>query len=297
MPTSEEIARVVGELVDLVSMERKPAVPLVPDKGRPDINKLRHIDASHMLWRDEDNDVFAFAGEDVNPSVLWPIKCSFILETGKVEGGWNILYNRSISPSEARGRARIVSPKMIRTDQYSITPDGRYLSFVEIISYVNGRWVDADFKTTTRQHDSVRNMPVEQKQWWDKRAQIFISTALRHRYEWSVSIGEPGGTSFRFATNAAGVRAILEEREKGTNGRRDALRAWVTDHWRQSHHDPEEEVYVRKHLRGGERFMWRGYECEWTPSQYDVERNEAFAAERKVMGRQAIRPKSGTVPV
>jgi hypothetical protein len=118
-----------------------------------------------------------------------------------------------------------------------------------------------------------------------------MGCALRQRYEWSVSIGLPGSTSFRFATNATGIATLLKERDKGEEGRRAALKAWVSDHWRQSRSDPEEEIYVRKHLRGGETFMWRGYACEWRASDYDAERAAAFKAEREVMGRQAIRRK------
>ena len=35
--------------------------------------------------------------------------------------------------------------------------------------------------------------------------------------------------------------------------RREALLTWVGDHWRQNRHDPDIEIYVRKHLLIAER--------------------------------------------
>lgn len=281
---ARDIKDVVDELVAIVSMERDSFINLIPDKSRPTLVKLRHLDVSHIL---EGDDYFFLT--DGTPEVVWPVKVGLAVK--QESGQWVFQVVRSVTAKQLRGRVNIVAPRMLALDIVQMRPDGRCVGVNEYAAWVNKRWVDAAKGAFKRHHDTAGNMPhyKGEAESFHIKCGMMIGHALRHRYEWSVSVGEPGGPSFRFATDATGIRQMLNERDKGATGRRDALRGWVVDHWRQSRHDPEMEVYVRKHLRGGETFTWRGYECDWRPSDFDKERNEAFRAERELMGLQARR--------
>lgn len=277
------ISEIVDSLVALVGMERGSAMNLVPNKNRPTIDSMRHIDATHLI---EGDDWFILS--DATPDVLWPFQSSLVMR--RDDGTWIFLCAHSSTPRDVRGKTRMIAPKMMTYKAIDLHADGRTVAATEYFCFIGGRWVYANANaTTTRHHDVVRHLIRDDTELSHKKCELAIGLALRHRYEWSVSIGEPGGPSFRFATDASGVRALLAERDKGPQGRREALRGWVVDHWRQSRRDADSEIYVRKHLRGGEAFTWRGYAAEWRPSQFDVERNEDIRTERAAMGRQATR--------
>lgn len=278
----KSILDVVDQLVVLVNTERHHDRTLKVDARTPQIARMRDMDVSHLLLGDE-----WLVLMDASPDVLWPIRCGYCMQS--TDGVWNFVNVRSVTAKEVRGRANRVSSHMLQFDTVMMSENGVVRAAQEVCARLGGKWVDADHKKTIRHHDSVRNTFSEDPNFWNMKCELAIGIALRHRYEWSVSIGLPSGPSFRFATDAVGVRSMLKERDAGDTGRRAALRGWVVDHWRQSRADQEAEVYVRKHLRGGESFVWRGYQCQWSPSQYDVERNKALADERAQMGRQATR--------
>lgn len=280
----DRIAQIVDDVLSIVDSERGRLGGMVYNKDTPNFSRLRHLDVSHMLVENEDD--FIFGLTDTTPDVIWPISVGLAMKTS--DGDWHFVNARTVTGKDVRGKVRMITPKMMAIQTITLLPNGKSGSATEYFAWAGSKWVDADTKQVTRHHDSVRNMMPDVDHYAGKGAMI-LSAALRHRYEWSISIRRPDSPSFRFATDAIGVRALLSERDKGESGRREALRSWVTDHWRQSRVDPDEEVYVRKHLRGGEEFLWRGYLCEWRPSQYDQERNRAFALERKMMGRQAVR--------
>lgn len=287
MTATAQISKVIEDILAVVDMEGRRIPGMVYDKTTPSLRRMRHLDVSHLLLSEEDG--FLFGLRDTTPDVIWPVNVGLALQT--VDGDWNFVSAKSATPRDVRGSVRIVAPKMLRCETVTMMTDGRVFAGVEYMSWIAGKWVDARFNSVVRHHDSVRNMPIADVDHFAGKGHMLLAAALRFRYEWSVSIGREDSPSFRFATDATGVHALLKDRDKGESGRREALKSWVTDHWRQSRSDPDEEVYVRKHLRGGEAFSWRGYVCEWSPSQFDQERNSAFKAEREVMGRQAIRSK------
>jgi hypothetical protein len=113
---------------------------------------------------------------------------------------------------------------------------------------------------------------------------LAIAVALRQRYEWAVNIGFEKSPSVRIVTDPTGMKELFRLREIADGrDRRDTLMTWVSDHWRKSREDEDVEVYVRKHLRGGRRFEWRGMECEIVPAQFDLEQRDRLIAERAAM--------------
>jgi hypothetical protein len=279
---SNPIAAIAEELVALVEMERHHARHMITNNDTPMLSRMRHLDVTHLLLGDE-----WFVLTDGTPDVLWPISCAFAMRTP--EDGWNFCSARSVSAKEVRGKISRPAQKMLMRSVVSMDRHGVTISMNEYASFLGGRWISATYKPTTRHHDSVRLMPNESVTHTHQAFECVMGIALRQRYEWSVSLRTHDGPSFRFATDATGVREMLKERDKNDNNRRAALRHWVVSHWRQSRTDEESESYVRQHLRGGEKFYWRGYEAEWMPSQFDIEQNKKLADERRLMGRQAVR--------
>lgn len=290
MPSPAELASLIDRLVAAVDLNLRADTSIRPDASRLKISQYRHIDVSHLLAENED-DYFYFADQDCTPDVLWPVNVCLGLRN---DDRWTIRQIRTCLPREARGKVRLILPKMLRSDILDLADDGLYRSMWEFWAYSGGHWIDASPGVGRTSWDGFKFSPRTELSYSNFLGRAAIGHALRQRYEWSVSIGRPGSLSWRFATDPTGIRSLFAERDKGESGRRDALRSWVTSHWRQSRSDPDEEIYVRKHLRGGERFLWRGYECEWQPSQFDRDENQRLREERESMGRQAKRTRSET---
>ncbi len=284
METHRRIEAIVDDLVSLVSMERTTGYDLIKVGDTPKLANMKRLDVTHLLLGDD-----YIILTEATPDVIWPVDCGWAVQT---EGRYVFSTFKSVTPRQVRGRVKFVAPKMLHKSTVEFFGNGQMGAVSEYLAFWGRKWIDADHKTFTRHHDTARHMPSYDAERWDYVGQVGLGLQLRHRYEWAVSIGEPNGPSFRFATDVYGIKQILDEREKEAGDRRRALRHWVVDHWRQSKMDPDVEVYVRKHLRGGERFMWRGYECEWSPAPFDVEKNEEFRRERELMGKQAVRPRA-----
>ncbi len=63
---------------------------------------------------------------------------------------------------------------------------------------------------------------------------------------------------------------------------------WVVQHWRTDRNDPDDEIYVRKHLRGATSFDWFGFGCE-IKAPLAVRENEELRAERALMNTEDTR--------
>jgi hypothetical protein len=115
---------------------------------------------------------------------------------------------------------------------------------------------------------------------------VFANTAL-HVYavntRWSIKARFGQGTpAMGFFTDPTGIKEFLKFRDKddGKN-RRDAVTHWVAQHWRQSRHDPDVEVYIREHLRGKDVHRWHGMEVKIIIPEIDTARVEEAKAHRK----------------
>ena len=63
--------------------------------------------------------------------------------------------------------------------------------------------------------------------------------------------------------------------------RREALLHWVREHWRRRRKNPDEEVKIRRHFNGVERFTWADLECKVVPAPDDVATAERLRQERE----------------
>jgi hypothetical protein len=109
---------------------------------------------------------------------------------------------------------------------------------------------------------------------------------------WAVSLKfDPESPGLRFVTDPTGIREFFRFRDVPEGrARRAALANWVADHWRALRNSPEDEVYVRTHLRGARGFSWRGLEGSIHVPDSDTKLAEEAAARRRRMpAAEAIR--------
>lgn len=90
----------------------------------------------------------------------------------------------------------------------------------------------------------------------DHAAAMIWSSRRRWQVQFRIA---PAAPALTFMTDIVGVREFLRFREAEDGAaRRAAIIHWVSRHWRQNRHDPEMEIYVRKHLRGKQSVQWHG---------------------------------------
>lgn len=104
---------------------------------------------------------------------------------------------------------------------------------------------------------------------------------------WHIQLRMPQSPALLAATDPIGVRALLRMRDlpEGRT-RREALRHWVKEHWRQNRHDPSIEHQVREHLRGADRCDWFGLQCQILPSEMDKGKLEMSRLKGRVWRRR-----------
>lgn len=228
-----------------------------------------------------DEDWWIFPPEDIpDPTIVWPMDTAAIIETEG--GGVRLVKVRTITPRECRGSVTRFSPYMLRMD-YAETIDRRMFTAAGVYVWVGGKWAEANGHvrfTAKGIREADTPMPADDAQI----PSVMMGIALNQRYQWGVSLGRRGTPSIRFATDPTGIKEFFRFRDlpEGRD-RRESLLNWVSDHWRQNRHDPDVEVYVRKHMRGSTHFGWADMLCTIRPAPYDMEKLEGLRRERNAM--------------
>lgn len=255
----------------------------------PQYSSFKGIDPLLFYIKESD---WLFHPNDCKPNVEWPIDVSFMLMSPDLEKEedpnlyLHVRRVRTVLAKNVRGYAPLVSPFMARID-IAMDNKGKFLSASDIVGYFGGKWASA--QNTTTWQDGL--FPVHDRNktgnsYFYNSMGVAINLALRHRYEWAVNIGFENSPSVRIVTDPTGMKDLFRLRDvPDGRDRRDALMTWVSDHWREDRHDPDVEVYVRKHLRGFTKFEWRGMQCEVKPSRFDLEQRDKFIQEREAMRR------------
>ena len=138
-------------------------------------------------------------------------------------------------------------------------------------------------------YDGLGVIDLDARGRWNAKSEITLSDlfqnemneALRDRYDWFVDVRTaPDRTSLRLPTDYLGAQDLMHKRDipEGRE-RRQVLRHWVKEHWRQSRVNSDEEHRVRAHLRGHEKFRVGNLHCRIVPSEYDADR--ALAAKKQ----------------
>lgn len=123
--------------------------------------------------------------------------------------------------------------------------------------------------------------------------EMLVSYQYGLRICWHLRISMPESPAILVATDPIGVRELLRMRDvpEGRT-RREALRHWVKEHWRQNRKDESIEHRVREHIRGADSCDWFGLWCRILPSATDHEiaqqsKNQGKAWRRNVAYRKS----------
>jgi hypothetical protein len=209
-----------------------------------------------------------------------------INEPGEEQARFQLTRFKSVELKKIRG-TRVLSSWVGRMNMGLIYDNGVHFAQSCLLNWVNGRWCRID-----RHNFTPRGGHIDggfSRDWGggadfdysptgddlEACANVALGVALTRFYEWTVTVGRPGGLRLLFVTDPIGAREAFKLREvpDGKN-RRDALRNWVSEHWRKKRQSEEESFKVRSHLRGTIRFKWNDLDCEITPSAYDLHRDE-----------------------
>lgn len=274
--------------IDTLMRPVKFPTPVRTDALRPPpITSFKHVDPVMLLHDDDDWWMYDF--EQYTPQVLWPIRVSWVVDREPINPEKysgepiHVFQVKTIKAADYRGMVHRISPHMVLLEAAHIYPDHAE-TVAMVVSRYGGNWVIADKSVDYDAKGIPNRMPHELMTY---NVQASIALALRHRYEWAISFSQPETCSVRIATDPTGIKELFRLRDLPTaGGRRSMLSTWISDHWRSSRSDADMETYVRKQLRGTNKFSWHGFDCELLPAQYDLEKLEQLKAERLEMRKE-----------
>lgn len=249
-----------------------------------------------------DDDWWAFRPEETDPSVLWPIDVCILSpsdESGDADQfDFNLAQVTSTTARESRNKARVFSRFMVRHVHCGI--DGDFNNRVSLratggvaryAALVGKNWVYSSSQENW--HAIDRAKAVYARDGGIRSAgenplfpNMAIGIALRHRYEWSVTIGYDDGPSVRVSCDPTAIKDLFKYRDfDPASMRRKALMTWVSDHWRKIRTDADIEGYVRNYLRGTNVVSWEGLTVTINVPEYDLEREIQLIEGRDKMRR------------
>jgi hypothetical protein len=220
----------------------------------------------------DDEIIFA----DAKPTDLdSPLNIAFIAEDPDDPQGFCLSRHRAVSPADVRGKVSRLTRYLVETKSAWLDGEGQGMGTTQIFGSNNG--LDWRMTAAGYEHNADEGLHT-------RRVQIAHGMAFTREFFWTVRLGWVGHPNILIPTDPVGARAVFRLRDipEGKQ-RRAALKHWVSEHWRQTREDESEEVFVREHLRGKERFVWNGLVCEIRPSVTDRKRAMRAIEEREEM--------------
>jgi hypothetical protein len=233
---------------------------------------------------------------DVRPVDVPGFDVSSVLTTVGDNGNRHIeLYRLRHEPlRKARGQ-KIYSPHI--ASLYSCWVDvetGTFTSNKMLVNSAGQEWVPVGakgnyfhFAQSKTCDGNIVNFGVTDGEGISSTCNMLLGLAFTRDLVWRVVFKGPSGISVSMSTDTAGAMAAFRNRQPNElTGRRDAMRHWVRQHYRDKHvdeGDEPEKVIVRQHLRGRTPFRWCGIDCELVVSPFDMRRNERLRIEREQM--------------
>ena len=201
---------------------------------------------------------------------------------------YNLWRFRKVPLSALRGKCRPISPFVGELAGASVTLDGEYTSYRELLNWSDR---DKDWKLVTVHADSRINIFAAMSNGYkfgtskcddDLRtvANISLGAKITSDYWWTVTFRAQSSLGIRLPTDAAGAKEALRMRDVPEGrSRRAALRHWVRHHLRNK--QSQDPTPVREHLRGAVECDWFGLHCTIAPSPFDLRRAAASAEKNK----------------
>lgn len=110
------------------------------------------------------------------------------------------------------------------------------------------------------------------------------SLALSKEYQWKVNfwIPQSDGPSVSVEIDPVSAKEVFKLREVSRGkSRKDALKHWVSAHYRRQFGPTHAETYIWPYLRGAEQFEWEGLHCNIIPSQYDLRKAKEYQLKKQ----------------
>jgi hypothetical protein len=212
-----------------------------------------------MTWETYSGDIneISYIKNRGHPAV-WPLDIAVAFWPEDKPSDLTIVHRlRTITTKDARamGAARF-SPTMALHSKLELFDSGKADTGAAPFAFINGSWIPA----VTWLPNGLGH---------DRYVHNLAGLALMMRYEWSVWLGHGSGPRVRFLSDPAGARAAFALRDVPPGRqRRAALRNWVEGHWRKKRRDPEDQAWVKKHLRGATEFEWNDLRCKIQPPDF-----------------------------
>jgi hypothetical protein len=278
---------------------RKSPAWLTKDKVRPqdfaEAEAFLDVNDGDLVGISKDDGCVRYFS-DVKPSDVSGFDASSVLTTTGDNGNRQIeLYRiRQESIRKARGH-RIYSPHVASLYSCWVDVDsGTYTSRRILVNKAGKEWIPIGaqgeyhhFAKSKTCDGNLVTYGVDDNEGITKTCDMLLSLSFTRDVVWRVVFKGPSGISVSLSTDTAGAMAAFRNRQPNeVSGRRDALRHWVSQHYRTRHVDEGDEpqrVIVRQHLRGRTPFRWCGIDCELVVSPFDIRRNERLRIERQQM--------------
>lgn len=222
-----------------------------------------------------DNEILFLGGEDrkENAEAIWPIDFGMLVDHG--DNYYSIMRTKSVDAKYLRGKTKLVPPKAVISYSGEIMKkSGQAWAESTHMGLINNKWRVLDGMFVD--HEYCRGYDSEFRFKADRSIHMTLSCALTARYHWHVAFQSKSGVRLLVPTTPHGCLKMFKDRKGPAEGRRKALKHWVTNHYRKTPADQNDLRYVRDYLRGNTLFNWRGIECELLVSAYDLEKNELF---------------------
>lgn len=211
---------------------------------------------------------------DVSQCVYWT-DSPRLIEEYKAKGTYmfSLQRMRRIPLREVRGLFRPRSSEVLEVSDAHLFNDGTYFSNREYWQFFSGAWycvgLPIEIDPPVRIDDDVQMSP------WASKA-----IALSGEYDWQTHIGLNIKTTpaISMTTDPVSAKDVFKLRDiPPGKERREALRNWVSGHWRKSRCGEEyAKNFIWPHLRGSEEFIWNGLYCKIQPSAYDLRKAKEY---------------------
>ena len=226
-----------------------------------------------LMFRELSVDDDIWVGGDVFD--LWPIRSKgMTFDCDDVDAVIHSLT--SVTPKQARGRVRLLRPRMLRHSWARITGD-QGETYERYYSVASDGWLDDITNIDQTKYRMISAHPVPADHQLCVRA--LAGGAMWLEYQWTVRVSAVGSNfAITIPTTPEGGRKLLSLRDVPSGReRRAALRHWVSAHTREiaAKDGDVREVDVVEHLRGAQPFHWDDLHGEIRPSAYDLRAAEA----------------------
>lgn len=107
-----------------------------------------------------------------------------------------------------------------------------------------------------------------------EHAQLLIGFQFTQNMFWHADIKlSPYQPAIRIPIDSLSLSELFKDRDKSESGRKAALKAWVSEHWRRQPMK-NTDILISSYLRGRANFTWRGLNVQLLPSADDLKKIE-----------------------